>query len=261
MAERLVGVRAVVTGGGRGIGAAIGRMFASEGAAVLVAARGRDGIESVVRDIEAAGGTAVAATVDITSDESVAALADAARVELGGTVNVLVNNAGWYLQKPFLDYTMTDWEQILAVNVLGTVRVTRAFLPEMVDAGVGRIINIASTAAKWGTANQSAYNVSKHGVLGLTRCLALETAQAGVRVNAICPGWVDTGLIDDMAPGQAQLLGIGEHEVREALGARAPIGRMTMPEEVAHLAVYLASPESDAMTGVGLTLAGGMILT
>jgi NAD(P)-dependent dehydrogenase (short-subunit alcohol dehydrogenase family) len=260
VSQRLSGVRAVVTGAGRGIGRAIALAFAAEGAAVVVAARSREQLDAVVAEVVEAGGRAAAVPVDIGDDDQVATLAETAATVLGGSPTVLVNNAALYRPRAFLDYSMRDWEEILAVNVLGTVRVTRAFLPPMVSVGAGRIINVASTAAKWGTANQSAYNVSKHGVLGLTRCLALEVAGFGVRVNAICPGWVDTPLIDDVADEQGALLGVAASEVRPTLAARAPIGRMATAEEVAALAVYLASVEADAVTGVGITIAGGLIL-
>jgi NAD(P)-dependent dehydrogenase (short-subunit alcohol dehydrogenase family) len=260
MNQRLGDVRAIVTGAGRGIGRAIAVAFASEGASVVAAARSRPDLDAVVGEIRGAGGTAAAVPTDITRDADVEHLVVEATRALDGPATVLVNNAALYRPRAFLDYSMQDWQQHLEVNVLGTVRVTRAFLPGMLAARAGRVINVASTAAKWGTANQSAYNVSKHGMLGLTRCLALEVARQGVRVTAICPGWVDTQLIDEAAADHAALLGIPEPDVRGTLAARAPIGRMATPEEVAALAVYLASPEADAITGVGLTIAGGLIL-
>jgi NAD(P)-dependent dehydrogenase (short-subunit alcohol dehydrogenase family) len=231
--SRLRGRRAVITGGGRGIGASIARAFAAEGATVLVAARSTDQTEAVAREICSAGGLAVAMTVDVTDDASVSALARRAPAALGGPA-------------------------IMDANLLGAVRVTQAFLPEMLEIKAGRIINIASTAGKYGTAGQSAYNASKHAILGLTRSLALEVAAQGVRVNAICPGWVDTELLQPQL--LSPVLGVPAADVRETLARRAPIGRLIRPEEVAALAVYLAAPESDGVTGVGLTLAGGMVL-
>jgi NAD(P)-dependent dehydrogenase (short-subunit alcohol dehydrogenase family) len=255
---RLRGRRAVITGGGRGIGAAIARAFAAEGATVLVAARSTDQTAAVAREICSAGGRALAATVDVGDDASVAALAKHAPGALGGPADVLVNNAGRYLPRRFLDYSVAEFTAVMDINLLGAVRVTQAFLPAMLEQQTGRIINIASTAGKYGTAGQSAYNASKHAILGLTRSLALEVASAGVRVNAICPGWVDTELLQPelLAP----VLGVPPAEVAETLARRAPIGRLIRPEEVAGLAVYLAAPESDGVTGVGLTMAGGMVL-
>lgn len=257
-AGRLRGTRAVVTGAGRGIGRAIAFAFAREGANVAVCARSRQEIDAVAHEIAGAGGRATALTVDIRDQAQVDALAADAPERLGGTVDVLVNNAGSYVPNRFLDYTMDQWDDVLSVNVIGTVRVTRAFLPAMLEAGVGRILNMASTAGKWGSLYQSAYNVSKHGIVGLTRCLALETAPYGVRVNALCPGWVDTDLI--RPDGLARAYGLPVDEVVPTLLQRVPIGRMVTPEEVAALAVYVVSPEADAMTGVALTLAGGMVL-
>jgi NAD(P)-dependent dehydrogenase (short-subunit alcohol dehydrogenase family) len=251
MLGRLDHVRAVITGGGRGIGRAIADAYADAGAAVVVAARSTSEIDGAADAINARGGRAAAISVDITSDDDVQQLLTTSHHALAGHANVLVNNAGTYLACGFLHSTMNDWERIFDVNLFGTVRMTRAFLPAMVDAGAGRIINIASTAGKWGTANQSAYSASKHALLGLT------TAASGVRVNAICPGWVDTELLDDSA--LARVLALEADEVRPVLAARAPIGRMTTAEEVAALALYMASPEADAMTGVGVTLAGGLI--
>jgi meso-butanediol dehydrogenase / (S,S)-butanediol dehydrogenase / diacetyl reductase len=256
--SRLSGRRAVITGGGRGIGASIARAFAAEGAAVLIAARSTDQTEAVAREISTAGGLAIAMTVDVTDDASVSTLAQRAPAALGGPADVLVNNAGRYLPRRFLDYSAQEWAAIMDANLLGAVRVTQAFLPEMLAKKAGRIINIASTAGKYGTAGQSAYNASKHAILGLTRSLALEVAAQGVRVNAICPGWVDTELLQPelLSP----VLGVPAADVPETLARRAPIGRLIRPEEVAALAVYLAAPESDGVTGVGLTLAGGMVL-
>ena len=256
--SRLRGRRAVITGGGRGIGAAIARAFAAEGATVVVAARSAGQTDAVAREICSAGGMAIAMTVDVTDDASVSALARGAPAALGGPADVLVNNAGRYLPRRFVDYSVQDWAAIMDANLLGTVRATQAFLPEMLEQKAGRIINIASTAGKYGTAGQSAYNASKHAILGLTRSLALEVAAQGVRVNAICPGWVDTELLQPelLSP----VLGVPPAQVPETLARRAPIGRLIRPEEVAALAVYLAAPESDGVTGVGLTLAGGMVL-
>jgi meso-butanediol dehydrogenase / (S,S)-butanediol dehydrogenase / diacetyl reductase len=256
--NRLAGARAVITGGGRGIGRAIALAFAAEGASVVVSARTEGEIEAVASEVRAQGGQAAAVLADITSDQDVQTLEASARNALGGPTTVLVNNAGIYVGRSFLDYRLDQWRRVLDVNVLGTVRVTRAFLPAMLEAGRGKIVNIASTAGTWGTVNQSAYNVSKHGIVGLTRCLALETADRGVRVNAVCPGWVDTDLVEEDA--FAERLGVTASEVRPTLAARAPIGRMATPEEVAHLAVYLAADESDAVTGVPFTIAGGMVL-
>ena len=260
MADRLTGQVAVVTGASRGIGRAIAEAYAREGAAVICAARSRDQLEEVTDGIEDAGGQAVAVACDISDDGQVADLVDRAE-DAFGPVDTLVNNAGVYKPGRFLDYELEDFRHIMEVNWLGTVRVTQAFLPGMIEREHGRIINVASTAGKYGSLFQSPYNSSKHAVVGLTRCLALETAKQGIRVNAICPGFVDTDMISGSAvSGFSEIMGIDEDQVVPAVLQRVPIGRMLEPEEVAELAVYVASPPADAMTGQALTISGGLIL-
>ena len=250
---------ALVTGGGRGIGRAIARTLAERGAWVAVAARSAHEIEAVEHEIQAAGGVGASIAVDVADPDSVQAMVERVRDRFGA-VSVLVNNAGIHNPKPFLDYTTAEWRRMLDVNVLGTVNVTRAVLPSMLDARHGRVINIASTAGKYGSLFQSPYNASKHAVVGLTRCLALETAGRGVRVNAVCPGFVDSGLIDRAVPGFARAMGIPDEDVVSTLVERVPIGRFVQPQEVAALVAYLASPDADAVTGQALTIAGGMLL-
>jgi len=254
---RLIGKRALVTGAGRGIGKATALALAREGAQLVICARSESQVKETAQAVIGGGGTAVSLGVDITRDQDVERLAQAA-VDVFGGIDILVNNAGNYISSMFLDYKLEEWRDLYEVNVIGTVRVTRAILPMMVAGGGGRIINVASTAAKWGAAGQSAYNASKHAVLGLTRSLALEVASQGVRVNAVCPWWVDTELIDDNA--LSSVLGVPPEEVRSTLAKRSPIGRLITPEDVAELVVYLSSPASDALTGIGVTLAGGAIL-
>jgi NAD(P)-dependent dehydrogenase (short-subunit alcohol dehydrogenase family) len=223
----------------------------------MVCARTSSQLEQTVTDIHAAGGHAAALVVDITVEEHVRSLANAARDQFGG-VDILVNNAGNYIARFFQDYAINDWRSLYEVNVIGTVRVIQAILPMMIANHSGRIINVASTASKWGAPGQSAYNASKHAVLGLTRALALETASQGVRVTAVCPWWVDTELIPDDA--LSAILGVPADDVRETLAKRSPIGRLITPQDVAELIVFLSMPESDAINGIGITVAGGALL-
>ncbi|MEK9721560.1 MAG: SDR family NAD(P)-dependent oxidoreductase, partial [Quisquiliibacterium sp.] len=177
-----------------------------------------------------------------------------------GRLDTLVNNAGIYLSRTFLQYQPQDFQRLLDVNLFGVIHLMQAALADMQARGYGRIINIASTAGKWGSRNQSAYNVSKHAVVGLTRCVALEAANTGVTVNAICPGFVQTDMVETLKQGYAAIGGPdGEAVVRAAL-ARVPMGRVRDPTEIAGLAEYLGSRESSGMTGQAILVDGGMLM-
>lgn len=259
MSGRLEGAVAVVTGGGSGIGRAIAESYAREGARVAVCGRRMDPVREAVAGIEAEGGEALALGCDVTDDAAVERLV-AEVADALGTPDVVVNNAGAYLATKFLDAAIEDFRRLVEVNYLGTVRVTKAFLPAMLERDSGKLVNIASTAGKYGSALQSPYNGSKHAVVGLTRSLALEFAATGVRINAICPGFVETPMIDGAMESFSKAAGVSGPELLEGLRARVPIGRFLQPEEIAHLAVYLGSRESDGMTGQALTISGGMVL-
>ena len=173
-----------------------------------------------------------------------------------GGIDVLVNNAGVYIPKPILDYAMSDLEWVMRVNVHAVFQLTQLAIRHMLDRGGGKIVNIASTADKWESPNQAIYNMSKHAVVGLTRCAALEMADKGVNINAVCPGIVDGGMFDLEAISGVQ--GIPIKQLRESVFARIPMGEAVPMEEVAHIAVYLASQESSHMTDQTITISGGM---
>jgi len=254
---RLQGKVAVVTGAGRGVGRSIALALAAEGAKVVLAARSGDALEHVAAEITAGGGEAFVQPTDVTHQGDVDALRSAA-YDRFGTVSVLVNNAGANLADRFVDIDVSEFERLIAVNYISVVRMTKAFLPEMLAVGIGSIVNIASTAGKSGTALQTPYNASKHAVVGLTKSLGIELGTTGVRVNAICPGFVETDMVAEALPKFANAMGVDIDQARAGLLSRVPIGRMLQPEEIGHLAVYLGSEESAGMTGQSLTISGGM---
>jgi 3-hydroxybutyrate dehydrogenase len=254
----LSGKVALVTGAGRGIGRAIAIRFAHEGASVALAARTQHQIEEVARAITEAGGRAIALVTDVTTPHSMRSAVERTEADLG-PVDILVNSAGIYHVAPFLDHSLDQWKRIFEINVHGAFIASQAVLPGMIERRSGRIIHIASTAGKWGTRYQAAYNASKHAVLGMIKCIALETAEYGVRINAICPGFVESAMVDEQIPNLARILGADTGAAREALIGRIPIGRFIRLDEIPPLAVYLASNESEGMTGQAITIDGGMI--
>jgi NAD(P)-dependent dehydrogenase (short-subunit alcohol dehydrogenase family) len=250
---------ALVTGASSGIGLCVARAFAQEGAAVVICARGAKKAEAAAEAIRFSGGRALALRCDVTSDESVNELYDEA-LKVVGAPSILVNSAGYYEISPFLDTSLDVYRQSIEVNYLGTVRMIRKFLPDMIEVGRGKVINIASTAGKWGTTFQAHYNGSKHAVLGVTRSLAVEFAKSGVNINAICPGWVETPMLDEGISQFAEATGMTMEQVRNTWLTRVPMGRFLKPEEIGPLAIYLASDDCAGMTGQALTISGGMVL-
>lgn len=255
---RLQGRTVLLTGASRGIGRAIALRFAAEGAALCLVARGADGLEQVRAEVAALGAPAAVHAADLARREQVQAAFDAA-IAAFGRVDVLVNNAGIYHAAPLVDTTPEDFDRVLQVNVCAAFHLMQLALRHMLARGSGKVLNIASTAGKWGSMNQSAYNASKHALVGLTRCAALEAAARGVQVNAICPGFVQTDMLDEFR-AHAAILGVPFEQVLQAGVARVPQRRFLQPEEVANLALYLASAESDGMTGQSLLLDGGMLM-
>ncbi len=253
---RLAGRTALITGASRGIGRDIARIFAAEGAHLFLTATNLAKLEET-RSLCADSGVELHCHgADLSDPAAVEALFDAAAAWRDG-LDIVVNNAGIYIGKPFVDYDLADLEQVMKVNVHAVFQLTQFAVRHMLGRGGGKIINMASTAGKWESLNQAVYNTSKHAVIGMTRCAALETAAQGININAICPGFVSTGMFDGLHEA-AEALGVPVGELQQQVVSRVPMGRLVTGEEVAHLAVYLASSESDGMTGQSIPISGGM---
>jgi NAD(P)-dependent dehydrogenase (short-subunit alcohol dehydrogenase family) len=256
MEGKLVGRTALVTGGSRGIGKAIAEGFAKEGAQLVLNGRDMKTLEASAEYVRQTYGVSVLPiAADVTDEYQVKMMV--AEAETFGPIDVLVNNAGIHIASAFLDYTFLDFKNVIESNVYSVFHVTQAILANMVKRKHGRIINLASTAGKWGSRNQSAYNASKHAVVGMTRCLALEMAPHNILVNAICPWVVDTDMAKGFMSEHSTALGVGVEELAEKMNASTPLGRLIEPREVAGLAVYLASDDASYVNGQAWTVDGG----
>jgi NAD(P)-dependent dehydrogenase (short-subunit alcohol dehydrogenase family) len=240
---------ALITGGGRGIGRAIALAFAQHGARVAVAARTREQVESVAQEIN---GDAL--VCDVSNPDQVA------QIFADIKPDILVNNAGIAESATLVNTTDELWQRHLSINLSGTFYCTRAALPAMLEKRWGRIINIASIAAKTGAPYITAYAASKHGVLGLTRALAMEVAASGITVNAICPGYVDTDMVSRGVEQITSKTGRSAEEALEILKRMSPQNRLVSAEEVASMALLLASDEGRGITGQGINIDGGSVL-
>ncbi|MCB1033452.1 MAG: 3-oxoacyl-ACP reductase FabG [Acidobacteria bacterium] len=256
----LKGKKAVVTGGGRGIGAAVARALAAEGAAVVISARSTAEIEDLAVELRKSGGQAWAAPCDVTDPEQVSALAREARERLG-QVDILVNNAGIAASAPLKRIRLDHWNRIFAVNATGTFLCTQAFLPDMVQRRWGRVVNVASIAGLSGAAYISAYAASKHAVVGFTRCIAAEVAPSGVTVNAVCPGYVETDMVTESVARIVEKTGLSEEEARGSILKMNPQDRILDPEEVAYQVVCLCDPRARGVNGQTIVIDGGGLLS
>lgn len=255
----LSGRGALVTGGGRGIGRRVALDLAAAGARVMVASRSREDTLRVTGEIEAEGGTAFAAEVDVTQPESVAALFEAARRDLGA-VDVLVAGAGIAPSAPLVRTSDQDWRLAIETNLSGVFYCLREALPAMTEKGWGRAVAIASIAGKTGGPYMSAYAASKHGVLGLTKCAALEVATRGVTVNAVCPGFVDTPMTDVSVRRIVEKTGLTEGAARARLADASPQKRIYTVEEVSALVLFLCGTAAGGINGQALNVDGGTVL-
>lgn len=256
----LEGQHAVITGASRGIGAAIAAALARRGASLTLMSRSIDKMERKAERIRVdCGATVTVVECDVTDDMSVKAAFKGA-VASNGAIRILINNAGAAEGAPFSKMTRTIWDRMIAVNLTSTYACTAEVIPGMLAAKQGRIVNIASTAGVRGYKTMTAYCAAKHGVVGFTRALALETAKHGITVNAVCPGYTDTQLTDGSVQNLSEVFKTTLEEARAMLVKTIPRGSLIKPEEVASAVSWLCSPESSAVTGIALPIAGGEIL-
>ena len=251
---------ALITGGGRGIGRAIALEFAREGAQIIVAARTNEQLEQVAREINSLGKKALPLVCDVAQVGSVESMFASVREAFGRGPDILVNNAGIAESAPLLKTTDELWHRHLSINLSGSFYCSRAALPSMLERGWGRIINIASIAGKTGAAYIAAYSASKHGLLGLTRSVALEVATKGITVNAICPGYVDTEMTARGVENISSKTGRTADEALEGIRRMSPQQRLITSEEVAALALLLASEEGRGINGQAINIDGGSVL-
>src|SRR5689334_8821154 len=256
MSANLAGRHAVVTGASRGIGAKVAAALAADGALVSLFGRDETQLARVRDEIGAHGAAAVVA--DVTDGASLRNAFAAAR-ERFGPVHLLINNAGQAASAKFVDTDATLWNRIMAVNVTGVFQCTQYAVPDMLQAGFGRIVNIASTAGLRGGAYISAYSASKHAVIGLTRSLALEMATKNITVNAVCPGYTDTDIVRESVARIASRTGRSEREALDTILATNPQRRLITPEEIAHTVLWLCRPGTESVTGQSIIISGGEV--
>lgn len=251
----LAGQHALVTGAGRGIGAAIARRLADAGARLTLLGRGLRALQELAAMLPASADAACVAC-DV-SDAPQVDRAFAQARERHGAVRLLVNNAGQAATAPLARTDDATWHQQIAVNLSGTFFCTRAALPDMLAARAGRIVNVASTAGLRGYAYCGAYAAAKHGVIGLTRSLALEVATEGITVNAVCPGFTDTALVAESVERIVRKTGRSAESALAELTKGNPQGRLVRPEEVAAMVAWLCSDDAASVHGQALSVSGG----
>lgn len=249
---------AIVTGGSRGIGAAIAAEFVSRGARVTIMGRNAESLEKRAVELRDKGATVAVQQCDVADEQSVRSAFAHATASLG-PASILVNNAGTAKSRTFTQTTREIWDEMISINLTGTFLCTAEVLPGMIEAKKGRIVNIASTAGLRGYKTMSAYCASKHGVIGMTRSLAMETAKQGITVNAVCPSYVDTDLTTQAVGNLVTNLGKTADDALRMLTGTIPRGTLITPEEVATAVAWLCSPSASGVTGIAMPIAGGEV--
>ena len=249
---RLAGKSALITGAASGIGRETAQRFAEEGAAVVCVDLDGAGAARVAHAIGGKGGTALSVPADLTDADEVRRMADEA-LSARGAIDILVNNAGVSILGGVAELTEADWQREIDTNLASVYRVSKALWPHFVAAGGGAILSTASIAGATAVTQGAAYVASKAGLIMLTRCMALDGADSGIRANCICPGWVDTPLFDGFLAQQPE-----PETARERAARRTPLGRIGTPRDIADGFVYLASDEASWITGTALVIDGGL---
>lgn len=250
----LTGRVAIVTGAGGGIGGATAHRFAEEGASVGVLDRDQTTAEATAASITSTGGRALAVACDITELDAVRASIDRVETDLG-PVDVLVNNAGWDVFKPFLQTVPDEWRKLIDINLVGVLNMHYAALPGMVERGYGRIVNIASDAARVGSSGEAVYAACKAGIVGLTKTLAREHARHGITLNVVCPGPTDTNLFAGFLEGAGN-----PDKLRAAFERSVPLGRIGRPDDLPGAICLLASDDAAFITGQTISVSGGLTM-
>lgn len=249
----------LVTGGGRGIGAEIAKTLARDGASVAVSARTESEVKSVVEAIRAAGGDARYFLADLAQPDQALELVPRVQAEMG-PIDFLINNAGIGSSAPVVKVSLEEWNRVFAINVTATFLCTQAALPKMIERRSGRVVNVASVAARFGARYLAAYAASKHAVLGFTRCVAAEVAAHGITANAVCPGFVDTDMVAESVTRIVEKTDLSAAEALETIKNQSPQKRLLTTPEVASLVTLLCSEEGRGINGQALVMDGGGLL-
>lgn len=255
------GKTALITGASRGIGRELALAFARHGASVAICARSQDGLKAVEKEIEAVGAPCLASACDVRNEKQVNSFVSQTE-ESFGAISILINNAGIYICEPVLKHSTEIWQDVMDTNLNSSFYFSRQVLPGMIDAGWGRVINISSVSGKKAESYGAAYSASKFAMIGLTQALALEVANKGITVNAICPGWVGTQMAENQLVDEkwCELNQINPQKSHDIHRLSVPQERFVEAQEVAELACYLASDQAKSITGQAINICGGLSL-
>jgi len=242
---------AIVTGGGRGIGEAICKKLAKEGAKTVVTDISLETAQETVDKITSEGGEAIAVQMDVTKMSDVNSVVEQVKDQYG-KIDVLVNNAGWDKIEPFLQNTEETWDKVIGINLRGVLNTCKAVLPEMIEQGSGKVVNIGSDAGRVGSTGEAVYSATKGGVIAFSKTIAREMARHKINVNVVCPGPANTPLFQDVAKQNPK--------ISEALEKAIPFRRLAEPEDIANAVCYFSSDEASFVTGQTLSVSGGLTM-